>query len=327
MHPAAPQRNSAVAASAAVASTERGPALPPAPIAAFVAVFVANVALAFGPWFVRLADTGPTAAAFWRIALAAPLLVAAALASGARPARLAPGLWVLLVASGIAFAADLASWHLGILRTTLANATLFGNSATLLFPLYGFIATRSLPTRMQGWALLLAFVGASLLMGRSYALDPRNLAGDLFCVLAGALYTVYFVLVARARIVMAPLPVLAISTVGSILPLLAFALLLGERIVPTHWGPLVALALVSQVLGQGAMVYALGKLPPLVIGIALLIQPIVAGTVGWIVYAERPGPADLIGAAMVAAALVLVRRPARLARDDGATHLATEDDR
>ncbi|WP_375394342.1 DMT family transporter [uncultured Sphingomonas sp.] len=302
------------------------PVIARVPARAFAAVVVANVALAFGPWFVRMADTGPVAAAFWRIALAAPLLIVGALASGARPVRLTPVMWLLLAASGIAFAADLASWHLGILRTTLANATLFGNSATLLFPLYGFVATRSLPTRMQGWALLLAFAGAGLLMGRSYALDPRHLTGDLLCVLAGALYTVYLVMVARARTAMAPIPVLAISTVASIVPLLVFALLMGERIVPTHWGPLVALALASQVLGQGAMVYALGKLPPLVIGIALLIQPIVAGTVGWIVYAERPGPADLIGAAMVAVALVLVRRPIRVAPAVGAAHLATKDD-
>ena len=301
------------------------PAPAPAPASAFVAVLVANIALAFGPWFVRMADTGPIASAFWRIAIAAPLLVAGAVASGARPTRLAPGLWALLAASGVAFAADLGSWHLGILRTTLANATLFGNCATLLFPLYGFVVTRSLPTRLQGAALLLALAGAALLMGRSYAMDPRNLTGDMLCVLAGALYTVYFVLVARARAVMAPVPVLAITTVASIVPLLVFALLMGERILPAHWGPLVALALVSQVLGQGAMVYALGKLPPLVIGIALLVQPIVAGTVGWIVYAERPGPIDLGGAAMVALALVLVRRPARLAPGVAAPHLGSED--
>ena len=323
MHPAPSQTISVATASEAVV---RAPAGAPAPARAFAAVVIANVALAFGPWFVRMADTGPIAAAFWRIALAAPLLVLGALASGARPVRLVPALWLLLAVSGIAFAADLASWHLGILRTTLANATLFGNSATLLFPLYGFLVARSLPTRMQAAALLLAFAGAALLMGRSYALDPRNLKGDLLCVLAGALYTVYLVLVARARTAMAPIPVLAISTLASMLPLLLFAVLMGERILPAQWGPLVALALVSQVLGQGAMVYALGRLPPLVIGIALLIQPIVAGTVGWIVYAERPGPADLIGATMVGVALVLVRRPARVAPGGGASHLGTEDD-
>lgn len=321
MHPYRPQTISAAPASEAVAvAAARRPA------GAFAAVLIANVALAFGPWFVRMADTGPVAAAFWRIALAAPALVALALASGARPTRIALGLWVMLAASGVAFAADLGSWHIGILRTTLANATLFGNSATLLFPLYGFVVTRSLPTRMQGYALLLAFLGGALLMGRSYALDPRHLTGDLLCLLAGALYTVYLALMTRVRSAMAPLPVLALSTIASILPLLGFALLLGERVMPVHWGPLLALALVSQVIGQGLMVYALGRLPPLVIGIALLVQPIVAGTVGWIAYAERPGPADLVGAAMVAVALVLVRRPARLARETAAAHLRAEDE-
>ena len=44
------------------------------------------------------------------------------------------------------------------------------------------------------------------------------------------------------------------------------------------------------------------------IGIALLVQPAVAATVGWIVYDERLALPDLAGALLVAAALVLVRR-------------------
>ena len=278
------------------------------PARAFVAVIIANVALAFGPWFVRLADTGPVASAFWRITLAAPLLVAMALATGWRPAGLSRGLWATLALAGTCFAADLASWHLGILKTTLANATLFGNSATLIFPVYGFSAARALPSRMQAVALLLAAIGGALLMGQSYQVNPRNLGGDLLCLLAGILYAVYFIGMARARATMAPLPALALSTLASIAPLLLFAVLLGERIVPSHWGPLIALALASQVLGQGLMIYALGRLSPLIVGIALLVQPVVAATVGWIVYDERLGLPDLLGAALVAAALVLVRR-------------------
>lgn len=280
----------------------------PPPARAFVAVIIANIALAFGPWFVRLADTGPVASAFWRITLAAPLLVVMALGSGWRPHGLARGLWVTVALAGVCFAADLASWHIGILQTTLANATLFGNSATLIFPVYGFFVARALPSRMQGVALLLACVGAGLLMGQSYQLDPSHLAGDLFCLLAGVLYAAYFILMARARETMPPLPALALSTLASIAPLLLFAILLGERIIPTQWGVLIGLALASQVLGQGMMIYALGKLSPLIVGIALLVQPVVAATVGWIVYDERLGLADLAGAALVAAALVLVRR-------------------
>ncbi|MDY7524049.1 DMT family transporter [Sphingomonas sp. 10B4] len=295
MHPRSPKRKS-VAAETAV--------LP------LLALIVANAALAFGPWFVRLADTGPIASAFWRITLAAPILAGAALATGWRPREVPRALWGIIAIGGLCFAADLGSWHLGILRTTLANATLFGNSATLMFPLYGFLVARAWPTRVQGVALGLATIGAGLLMGRSYQLDPRHLAGDLLCLTAGILYTGYFILMARARATMAPLPALALSTLASVLPLLGFALAMGEKILPTDWTPLIGLALVSQIIGQGLMIYALGRLPPLTVGLGLLTQPVVAGTIGWIVYGERLGLPDLVGAVLVAIALVLVsRRP------------------
>ncbi len=301
MHAAAPPRKTV--------APETTSALP------LLALIAANAALAFGPWFVRLSETGPVASAFWRITLAAPLLLAAALATGWRPSQkqgggLSRALWVVIALGGLCFAADLGSWHLGILRTTLANATLFGNSATLMFPIYGFLIARAWPTRLQGIALALATAGAALLMGRSYQLDPRHLVGDLLCLLAGILYTGYFILMARARATMAPLPALALSTLASVLPLLAFALLLGERLFPTDWTPLIGLALISQIVGQGLMIYALGRLPPLTVGLGLLTQPLVAATIGWVVYNERLGVADLIGAVCVAVALVLVsRRP------------------
>lgn len=272
-----------------------------------VALFAGNMTLAFGPWFVRAADVGPVAAAFWRVALAVPLLIALSFAFKRRPFAGASAIWATLLIGGVAFAADLASWHLGILRTTLANATLFGNSATLMFPIYGFLVVRAWPTRMQGAALALAAAGAVLLLGRSYELSAKHLAGDLLSLLAGTLYTVYFILMAKARETMAPLPALALSSLSSAIPLLIAASLLGETVMPHHWGILIGLALASQVIGQGLMIYAIGHLSPLVVGIALLSQPIVAGTVGWVAYGERLGLPDFIGAVMVAIALVLVR--------------------
>ncbi len=275
---------------------------------AFAALIAANILLAFGPWFVRLADTGPVAAGFWRVTLAAPLLLGAAFAGGWRGKGLSWGLWLMIGVAGISFAADLGSWHLGILRTTLANATLFGNAATLIFPIYGFLVLRAWPTRMQGVALILAAIGATLLMGQSYSLNPRNLVGDLLCLFAGILYTLYFICMARARDTMSSLPALALATIAAMLPLLVFAWALGERILPDNWIPLIGVALASQVFGQGLMIYALGQLSPLIVGLGLLTQPIVGATIGWLVYNERLGAADWIGAVLVAVALVLVRR-------------------
>lgn len=289
---------------------------------AFAALLVGNIALAFGPLFVRLADVGPVAAGFWRIALAAPVLVAMAFVGGWRPRGVGKGVWIAIVLGGLCFAGDLASWHIGILQTNLANATLFGNSATLFFPVYGFLIARAWPSRMQGMALLLALIGAALLMGRSFQIAPKNLHGDLLCLLAGILYTFYFAAMARAQDRIPAVPALAASTLASLLPLLLFALVLGEQVMPRDWTPLIALALASQVLGQGLMIFALGQLSPLVVGIALLIQPVVAAAVGWIGYGEKLDAIDFVGAILVAIALVLVRRgrpaPTKLAPEGAA---------
>ena len=274
---------------------------------AFAALILANILLSVGPVFVRMSDVGPVAAGFWRIALAAPVLLVAAFGTGWRPTGIGRGVWWTIGIGGLCFAGDLASWHIGILKTQLANATLFGNSATLFYPVYGFLIARAWPSRTQGFALVLALAGAGLLMGRSMQIAPTHLAGDLLCLLAGILYTVYFATMAKARDTMAPIPALALSTLASVLPLLIFANVLGEQVMPHNWTPLVLMALSSQIIGQGLMIFAPGQMSPMVIGIALLTQPVMAATIGWVWYGERLDGIDMIGAVAVAVALVLVR--------------------
>jgi drug/metabolite transporter (DMT)-like permease len=280
---------------------------------AFVAMLGGNIALAFGPWLVRLADVGPVAAGFWRMILALPLLYLLTRMARQPIPRIPGALWLTLALGALFFAGDLGAWHVGILRTRLANATLFGNAATFVYPAYGFIVARRMPGRNQGSALLLALVGMALLLGRSYELSPRNFAGDLFCLAAGGLYVGYLIAVQRARDHLQPLPILFCSTVFGVAPLLFFAVLLGEQVMPHNWGPLLLLAIGSQVVGQGLLVYAIGALPPVVVGIGFLIQPVVSAAIGWIAYDERLNGGDMIGAAVVAIALVLVRRPERAA--------------
>lgn len=275
------------------------------------ALILGNICLAFGSWFVRMADTGPIAAAFWRIALATPFLFLIARTMGDPARKLGRVTFAVFALSGLFFAVDLASWHLGILQTKLANANLLGNSTSFLLPLYAFAVARQWPTRMQAVALTFAGVGAALLMGRSFELSPRNLAGDLLCLLAGAFYTAYLVLMSRARSGMGQWPVLAWSTLMSALPLLLMALAIGERLVPHNWAPLVALALLSQIVGQGLMIYTVGRIPPLLFGLTLLLQPMISALVGWIAYGETLGLADWAGAVLIGLALVMVSQPDR----------------
>ncbi len=289
------------------ASTEN---LGPAPYGV-AALLVGSALLATGPMFVRIADVGPIASAFWRMALALPILAVLARFGSKSASRMTPRLMVIIAFSGILFAADLASWHVGITQTKMANATLFGNSASLIFPIYGFVVARAWPARRQVLALLMAMAGATLLMGRSAELSPEHLVGDLLSLLAGVFYAAYFVAIARARETLSPLPLLAASTLASALPLLVLANLTGGAVMPANWTPLIALALCSQVIGQGLMVYALGRMSPLIIGLSLLTQPVTAAMIGWLAFDETLAPLDFVGATMVGLALVIVRATSR----------------
>lgn len=271
------------------------------------ALLVGNAALAIGPYFVRLADSGPISAGFWRLALALPLLLVLARREP-RPARPLPRKLVLAIAlSGVFFALDLSSWHIGIGYTRLGNATLFGNSGSLILMVWGFIVWARWPRAREWLGIAAATAGVAILLGRSFEVSAQTLGGDLFCLLAGLFYAGYLLILQDARRALTSWRLLSWSSAASLPVLLAAALLHGEPVWPHAWWPVVALALSSQVVGQGTLVYALRHFSPLAIGLALLTQPAIAALAGWLAFGETLGPIDVFGMALLAVALVVAR--------------------
>src|SRR5882672_9310638 len=97
-------------------------------VVAFAALVLGAVAMGASVLFVRWADVGPYASAFWRVFLALPFLfVWMRLENG--PAW--PGLDRAVLLSGLLFTGDLFFWHLAILGTTVANATFLATTAPI----------------------------------------------------------------------------------------------------------------------------------------------------------------------------------------------------
>ena len=277
----------------------------------FIALLAGNVALALGPWSVRLADTGPVSAAFWRLALAVPVLVLLARWSGQRLTGFGKAAWIAIAIAGFCFALDIAFWHIGIGMTRMANASLFGNSGSIVMMIWGLIALHRAPHAREWLALGAALGGGAILLGRSLNIAHVTLLGDLFCIAAGLLYSVYLIALQHHRAELGGWSLLSWSSIAGLPVLLGMALWLGEPVWPHNWGPVVVLALLSQLIGQGLLVYSLRHFSPLVIGLALLTQPAVAVSVGWLVFGEVLGPLDIAGMVLVAGGLVLARSTQR----------------
>jgi drug/metabolite transporter (DMT)-like permease len=276
-----------------------------------LALFGGNVALAIGPWFVRVADTGPVAAGFWRLFLALPFLVLLARANGQRLGGMGAKTLALVALGAVTFALDLASWHIGIQMTRIGNATLFGNAGSIVLLFWGFIVHRMLPGRLEWLAIIFALAGAAILMGRSLEISDETLIGDLFSVAAGLLYAVYLLTLQGARqktgVQFGSWSLLVWVSLFGAPVLLGIALALGEPVWPEDWGPVIGLFILSQLVGQGLMVFALRYFPPLVVGLALLTQPAVASIYGWLAFGEVLSPLDIVGMVLVGAALAVSR--------------------
>jgi drug/metabolite transporter (DMT)-like permease len=272
-----------------------------------LALLAGNVALALGPWSVRLADSGPVSAGFWRLALALPFLALIARGTGQRLGDIPRRLIGLIALGATAFAFDLASWHIGIERTRLGNATLFGNAGSIVLLFWGFVIGRTLPRGIEWAAIGLALGGAAILMGRSLDISFGTLVGDLFCLAAGLLYAVYLLTLQDARGTLGAWALLTWVCLIAAPVLLVLGIALGEPVWPTNWTPLIVLSLLSQLIGQGLLVFALRHFEPLIIGLALLTQPAIAALYGLIVFAEDVSALDIAGMVMLGSALVVAR--------------------
>lgn len=266
-----------------------------------------NFALALGPWLVRLTDTGPVSAAFWRLFLALPFLLVFARVAGQRIGGMPTKTLVLVAIGATAFAMDLASWHIGIGMTRLGNATLFGNAGSIILLLWGFIIARMLPRGLEWLAIVCALGGAGILLGRSLDISTETFIGDLFCLTAGVLYAVYLLTLQSERARFGAWSLLVWVSIFACPVLLALAVVLGEPVWPTDWRPVIVLFVTSQLIGQGLLVYSLGHFPPLVIGLALLTQPALAAVIGYSVFGEVLTWLDVVGMVLLGSALVVAR--------------------
>ena len=171
--------------------------------AAFLCLLAGGCAIAFAPIFVRLSETGPVASAFWRCALATPLLWIWAWRESPSPPGAGPGeghkQWGALILAGLFFAGDLGVWHFSILFTSVATSTVLANLAPIFVTLFGWLVWKTRVTGMFLVGMVAAIVGMFVLVGPEFRQGGQPLLGDLLGALTGAFYGGYMLAVKVAR--------------------------------------------------------------------------------------------------------------------------------
>jgi drug/metabolite transporter (DMT)-like permease len=259
---------------------------------------------------VRLSDAGPTATGLWRLVFAAPLLALMTARNGGFGGG--PSKWALL--AGLFFALDLGFWHYGIQFTSVANATVLTNLTPVVVTAFAWVFLRQRPRALFLAAVAAAVAGASMMALEKTGGTPRNQPlGDTLSLITAVWYALYFLTITEGRRTETASRLMFWASVTGAPLLLAAAALLGEPLAPataTGWAACAGLGLMH-VAGQGSIAWAMGRLPTPTASVVVLVQPVVAAILGWILFAEAIGPLQGLGAAVTLAGVVLAQWASR----------------
>jgi len=283
---------------------------------AFAALVGGAVAMGISPIFVRLADVGPFASAFWRVALALPALYAWMVFEKRRYPELASTrirFDPTVALAGLLFAGDLFFWHLAIVNTSVANATFLATLAPVFVVSLSWLVLREAVGREVVVGLAVGLVGAAFLLGSSYSFAPTNLRGDAFGLITAVFFGTYILSVRPARRRHPAGRLLFLSSLVTAAILLVVALIMEPTLLPASLKGvvmLVVLALLSHAGGQGLLAYSLGQLPAGFSSLVIFLEGVAAALFAWILLGESMTWLQLLGSAAIFSG-VWIARPRR----------------
>jgi drug/metabolite transporter (DMT)-like permease len=253
------------------------------------------------PILVRLSPVDPGATAFWRLIMAAALMLCFARFLVRLPLKVVGAVGI----AGLLLAADLVLWNMAIVSTTVMEATLL----VMLYPLLVAAVETLFLKRPLGWPVvvggLVAFAGATIMTLGPNA-GQSSLYGNLLALLAAFFYAGSLLIIARYC---RGYPVQAV-TFWQMLSAALFSLptfLWEDSFIPAatpDWGFMTIYGLVT--FGGYLLInIGLTRIAASVAAILGYAQPVIATVIAYFLLAEMPSLLAFLGGAVVLGGLLL----------------------
>jgi len=276
-------------------------------------LIIAVLATTYAGPIVRLAAAPALAIAFWRLTLTLPVTGFLALRrsgeQGAVPSvsvkSTAPRSPLPLMAlAGLLLALHFWSWIASLRFTTVASSVVLVSLKPVFAWGIAAVWLREHPTRTEGWGIVIAVLGASLIGLGDARLSLGALGGDALAVLGALTGAGYYVIGRRVRqtvgiwryatgvYAVAAVALAALAVIRST-PLTGFA--------GRDWAVFGAMAAGPMLIGHTGMNYALRHFRATTVNVAALGEPVGASLIAWLVPAihEVPAPVAMLGAVVV----------------------------
>jgi drug/metabolite transporter (DMT)-like permease len=230
----------------------------------------------------------------------------------ARDGTLWPGM-----AAGVLFALEFLFLFIGLQWTSASHAILFIYTAPFFVALgAAFLLPHERLRAAQWLGLALSFVGVAIALGTSTQIGPKALLGDLFTLVAGALWASTTLIVKGTSLHAAPATkILLYQLAVSAVFLVAAAIFAGERL-PAHLTLIPALSVLYQVVWVAGVTFLLwfwllrqyhsGELSSFT-----FLTPLMGVLAGHFILGDRLDLGLILAVTLVLCGIFLVNRPTK----------------
>lgn len=254
-----------------------------------IALVVGIFCISIFPILVKLSLSPGVISAFYRMAIAAALLVPFALFTKQLkiPNR---KLLAYTVLCGFIFASDVAVWNIAIQQSTATQATLLTNLSPVWVGVGAFIFLKNKPKTNFWIGTAIAIFGMVMLVGFRFFFKLDFDLAFVFAILSGVFYAVYMLLSKHVLYKVEVLPFITISTLSSAIFLAILSFFLDQPFSgfsKMGWFVLVIQGVVCQLLAWLLLGYATKHMRATRVSVSLLGQAVLTTILAWLFIGEE----------------------------------------
>ncbi|MBE5794046.1 MAG: DMT family transporter [Clostridiales bacterium] len=283
----------------------------------YLILFAGVFALSTSAIFVKLAKAPSSVVAFYRLLLAALILLPFLVFSQKRRTevrQLQCRQWLQIVTAGTLLALHYVLWFESLGYTSIASSTVL----VCLQPLFSLALERFVlrkrikPTAMIG--CMIALAGCILIGYGDFQISGKHLLGDILALIAAGVISLYYFVGEKIRKAVSAVTYSTLGYSSSAAVLLAYILIRKDPLVgyPMQtWLVLAALAVISTIGGQFIFNLLLKKVPASAVTMSILGEPIGTCLLAYLIFHEGIAMQQFLGMMVILAGMVVYFLPER----------------
>jgi len=273
---------------------------------------LAVISVSCGAIFIRLTAAPALTIGAYRLFWATLLLTPAFLNGPVRElAAITRREWTRLILAGAALVLHFGFWISSVALTSVASAVLLVDTAPFFIGLASWWSPQRAYSRAFWMGLLVALLGCVIIFQGDWLQSADSLTGNMLAVLGAITFAIYFLVGSGARRKLSLLayvwPVYAVATVLFIAACLVTQTPLRGFSSTAHLY-MFLLGLIPQCIGHTAYNWSLRWLPPGLVALVGLAEPVVASAFAYVILGEGLTPAKFAGGVIVLAGIYVATR-------------------